>query len=364
MDSTRAIIRLWRLCVPVGMGPLVGGDGALAVEVLKQVLERELSGNLSALGCSTVDDILWTYMQPDTAGVVGFLQFWRGMEDILQACGAHRSSLSSSQLHAMNGFRFLRKRVLETASKDVSQGRTVFSVRELRYLIADTMREAGPEGESFWRRRAAQLPDDTVYVTGEELASALLEWLQQLVDSGSHDEAVPPMSISQSLSDEPDCTSTSSDEDLDESTDEDGRVPAHIAGLPGQMDCASSTPTSVPVLMIARATAAAAAGAAPGGAAGTTPATPKGPPPRRSVLGGSVAGRTSTEGHGAGALPGTGRCNSQTILESADDDGKRASCRKGTLLETGLLALLERTEKRPVSMTKEAAAEWRGSVKF
>ena len=66
---------------------------------LQVVLERELQGHLGDFGQSSVDEILhWpcgfgfgleliqaelrqTYMQPDSEGVVGFLQFWKGMED-------------------------------------------------------------------------------------------------------------------------------------------------------------------------------------------------------------------------------------------------------------------------------------------
>merc|ERR1719221_1730198 len=100
-------------------------------------------------------------MSPDPSGVVGFLHFWRGMEEILQACGAHRTNLTSAQRHALEGFRFLRTCVLEMASKDVSQGRSVFSVRELRYFIERTTIVAGPEGANYWQQQAATLPADT-----------------------------------------------------------------------------------------------------------------------------------------------------------------------------------------------------------
>ena len=51
MDSTRAIIALWRLCVPAGVGPQaaprsqhsaceVGGDGAIPVDVLKVQIRK------------------------------------------------------------------------------------------------------------------------------------------------------------------------------------------------------------------------------------------------------------------------------------------------------------------------------------
>eukprot|EP00439_Symbiodinium_sp_Y106_P055045 s2538_g7.t1 len=107
LDSTRAIIALWRLCVPAGLGPQVGGDGAIPVDVLKVVLERELQGHLGDFGHSSVDEILQTYMQPDSEGVVGFLQFWKGMED-----GGEE---------AIIGFRFLRTCLLDMAARQATR---------------------------------------------------------------------------------------------------------------------------------------------------------------------------------------------------------------------------------------------------
>ncbi|CAE7560280.1 Ube3c [Symbiodinium natans] len=184
-DSTCAIIALWRLCVPVGLGPQVGGDGAIPVDVLKVVLERELLGHLDDFGQSSVDEILQTYMQPDSEGVVGFLQFWKGMEEILRARGTLRSTLTRAQEEAIIGFRFLRTCLLDMAARQVSQGRSSFSVKELRYFIGRTTALTGAEGEAFWRRQARQLPEDPeMLVTGEEVASAMLTWLEQLVDEG------------------------------------------------------------------------------------------------------------------------------------------------------------------------------------
>eukprot|EP00930_Biecheleria_cincta_P051252 TRINITY_DN36409_c0_g1_i1.p1 TRINITY_DN36409_c0_g1~~TRINITY_DN36409_c0_g1_i1.p1 ORF type:complete len:512 (-),score=94.70 TRINITY_DN36409_c0_g1_i1:31-1542(-) len=188
MDSTRAIIRLWHLCIPSDCGPQEGGDGAIPLQTLKAVLERELEGHLGAFGGKSVDEILTTYMHPDSDGVVGFLQFWRGMEQILQARGSMQSHLTTAQQQAIDGFRFLRTCVLDMGSQQVSQGRSAFSVRELRWFIHRTMSFTGPEGEPFWRRQAAQLPADNVWVTGEEVDSALLAWLEELVDEDRDDE--------------------------------------------------------------------------------------------------------------------------------------------------------------------------------
>lgn len=75
------------------------------------------------------------------------------------------------------------------AARQVSQGRSSFSVKELRYFIGRTTALTGAEGEAFWRKQARQLPEDPeMLVTGEEVASAMLTWLEQLVDEGLGEE--------------------------------------------------------------------------------------------------------------------------------------------------------------------------------
>ena len=160
LDSTRAIIALWRLCVPAGLGPQVGqqnlrgcliqqsvlkhvaevgGDGAIPVDVLKAAQVEAASKRVACFSADcrwywsgscrdtwvTLDTApsmrsctglvtLWlrlyvesilaepgprqTYMQPDSEGVVGFLQFWKGMEDggVAQAMAQGRSSFAGN----------------------------------------------------------------------------------------------------------------------------------------------------------------------------------------------------------------------------------------------------------------------------
>ncbi|CAK9087300.1 unnamed protein product [Durusdinium trenchii] len=159
----------------IGLAETVGGDGAIPVDVLKVVLERELEGHLGDFGQNSADEILQTYMQPDADGVVGFLQFWKGMEEILRARGTMRTyALTPAQKEAIAGFRFLRTCLLDMAARQISQGRSSFSVRELRYFMDRTIELTGLEGQDFWRQRATQLPEDPeMLVTGEEVASAL-----------------------------------------------------------------------------------------------------------------------------------------------------------------------------------------------
>lgn len=207
MDSTQAIIRFWRLCLPSTAGPQSGGDGANTVEVLRVVLERELARHLNDLGGS-VDDILWYHMQPDGGGVVGFLQFWRGMEQILEACGARRRRLPTAKQHAVDGFQFLRNCILDMEQDEGGNvkdfARSVFTVGELRYFIDRTVNiagNAGPDGRAYWQAKADELPqDDGLCVTGEEVASALLAWLEELViDRDDYDDSLDEGSGSTSV---------------------------------------------------------------------------------------------------------------------------------------------------------------------
>jgi len=352
MDSTRAIIRLWRLCSPADVGPQVGGDGAISVEVLKAVLESELKGKLNALEGNSVDEILWSYMQPDTAGVVGFLQFWRGMEDILQRCGAHRSRLGSAQRHAIDGFRFLRTCVLEMVPNNSSQGRSVFSVKELRFFIKKTISVAGREGERFWQDQAARLPADELLVTGEEVASALLAWLEELVEEPDVYNGEKPQ-----------WPHGDAEADLDDSADE------------GNLE---SSRNSRPVVQ--ERTAVSSAIGRPAGNNSLSqeslsslslpppPAAPTGPPPRRSVLAGQQApgprGRGKAGGRGTGGYPGGGRSSGSSISSAAAEEPAESSSSRASALECGLEALLHRYERRPASPTKEMAAEWRDAMEF
>lgn len=182
MDSTRAIIRLWRLCSsPAGEEFSEGADGSLPYEVLKTALERELRDKLDFLEGQSAEEVLRSYLQPDVSRHVGFLQFWRGMENILQACGAYRNLLGPAQSQALEGFRFLRNAMLEYSPGDKAQGRTVIQVSVLRYFIEKAGEKAEPEGVSYWRAQLELLPPDPTNVTGEEVASALLAWLEDLV---------------------------------------------------------------------------------------------------------------------------------------------------------------------------------------
>lgn len=357
MDSTRAIIRLWRLCIPVEVE--AGGDGAIPVDVLKRVLEHELHGKEGALDCVDVDDILYTYLQPDASGVVGFLEFWKGMEEILVKCGSLRSRLSPTKAASVVGFRFLRSCVLEILATQGSQGRQSIQVSELRYFIMKTIEVAGEEGEGFWREQAESLPGDEVLVTGDEVATALLAWLEQLVDGDDEDDDGPSFS---GLEDE-DCPEgpgvAAARVVAGEALDPDPEQPSTV--------CDTSLWLPLPP--------------APG---------PKGPPPRRSVLAGrppseqapgssgppmGASGSTSTAASSFAPAPrrSCAPLPSQALAQRGPGEvapgsgtarGSRPSRRKASVLECALAGVLQRPDRRPSGLTKEEAAEWRDAMEF
>lgn len=192
-DTTQAIIRVFHLCKP----DCGGNDGAIPVENLKAVLQTELADNISTLGGGTVDDILWDYMRPDSRGMVGFLQYWQGMEEILEKCGTRHNRLSESKQQTVEGFCYLRQLILGMAEDCDSVDRADLAVHELRFYISKTIefvcQEFGPGSEAYWCLRSDSLPSDDTQVTGDELACALLTWLEELVneddgDDGDRDE--------------------------------------------------------------------------------------------------------------------------------------------------------------------------------
>lgn len=381
MDSTQAIIRLWRLCVPSGAGPEAGGDGALPLDTLKAVLERELEDKLASLNGESVDDILWRYMSPDENGVVGFLQFWRGMEEILYTCRVHRQHLGVAQLHAINGFRYLRTCVLEMALGDASQERSVFRVSELRYFIRRATLVAGPQGAAFWERQAEELPEDSTMVTGEEVASALLSWLEDLVwnDAEQGGGGVPPITPSTAL---PSTTRASTDSHWDESDDEVGAAqesdtssvsprererprsfcaalsnaggigsgrPAHheMEDAVGPWSGPQQPPHQQPPAAWGHGNGLQHRATSPPKQQGVSP---YGPAPRRSVIDRRGSQRSSLAESSSGIW---------SEREGATDRGVRSH----TPFEAALVSLMDRFEKRP-PVHRSQAHVWRDAVEF
>mmetsp|Transcript_48926 Transcript_48926/g.124546 ORF Transcript_48926/g.124546 Transcript_48926/m.124546 type:complete len:544 (-) Transcript_48926:90-1721(-) len=319
MDSTQAIIRFWRVCLPESAGSN-GDDGAIAVEVLKAVLDKELAGNLEALGVGTVDDALQEYMQPDAGGRVGFLQYWQGMEQILAACGSMRNRLSLAKTDTLYGFYTLRNCILGMYPEGKPISESVFYVHEIKYFIREAMNVVGPEGEGYWQGLADSLPPDPkCCVTGEEVASALLAWLEELVCSEDNDDEAPPVdALARGSSGQ---SAVSGRDDDEESLDEG-------CGRGGML---SSVPTRH-------------AGYSQRAIQQQMPGVPMGPPPSRGVRISSGSSYPATASIGAAPLRHGG--------------GIPEHRRMPAPFEIGLVQLLHNMDKHPGSSTKEGHAEW------
>lgn len=152
-------------------------------------MHQNIGGSSASLGGRSNSEIISDLMQPDSSGNIDFLMYWRGMEQILQQCGAWRSTLSSEQLQVLAGFRFLRTRILATFP--TQNNPAAISVKEMRCLILETIQQTGPE-TSYWQSRAARLPEDSVLVTRNEVSSAVLAWLEELVCSEPAAPVAPP----------------------------------------------------------------------------------------------------------------------------------------------------------------------------
>jgi len=225
VDSTRAIISLWRLC---------GGDGRseISVETLKAVLQDQMTaGPLAASG----EDVVLRHFLQAAGGPVSFLGFWRGMEEILRIYGAYRIEHNTAQASALAGLRYLRESMLQLdlrgavepspmeqdfddfcdmeGPSELSRSSTSliggthehnFSGEDpgldtlpscggpgnvdpyvLRRLFEGARDVSGPAGSKYWQAKMHQLP--RVEVTREELTLAVHHWLEDLLVS----EAAP-----------------------------------------------------------------------------------------------------------------------------------------------------------------------------
>mmetsp|Transcript_51238 Transcript_51238/g.120090 ORF Transcript_51238/g.120090 Transcript_51238/m.120090 type:complete len:582 (-) Transcript_51238:19-1764(-) len=347
MDLTAAIIRLWRLCVPAGAGPEAGGDGAVHVEVFRDVLERELMDKVEALSCSSVDDILERYLQPDQAGTVGFLEFWRGMEQILQACDVPGIHSAGAKRQVLDAFRFLRTCILNLAPEDSTGDRAEFTVSELRFFIIKAQGVGGPDGhhaQRFWDFPLSNLPNDDECVTGEEVASAVLTWLEMLMELSEYPDGTLQSPFTLPMANQ--ALLQEQVTDLDDSADE---------GTNLEPDVYPAVTTSERV----------------------QPEPPRGPPPKRSVAGTrtSVASVASPGSTVNSSVLSDAAARQQQLHQQQQPQQQRLpatrwqpqspnSSRQLSELEQGLVTMLQRPSTRPAELTKALAAEWRETIEF
>eukprot|EP00927_Polykrikos_kofoidii_P054269 TRINITY_DN48709_c0_g1_i1.p1 TRINITY_DN48709_c0_g1~~TRINITY_DN48709_c0_g1_i1.p1 ORF type:complete len:776 (-),score=127.42 TRINITY_DN48709_c0_g1_i1:133-2460(-) len=187
MNSAVSLLRLWHLCVRTQ------GDGEVGVlrwSTLRQAL-KGLGERAQHLRCNSVDDILRQHFGSDRGdrGHVSFTRYWHGMEAILQACGAfHSGGVDYETEQKVASLRSFRDAVLKelkcTAGGEDDMESGTYHVHDLGVLCRRLRRVASatdPIVAAYWGERFVGLPSTEKTVTGDEIATALLAWLEDLL---------------------------------------------------------------------------------------------------------------------------------------------------------------------------------------
>lgn len=196
MNSTVSLIQLWHLCAQSqAQSEGDDADGVLRWSTLRSALD-----GLPVPLRGSVDDILRRHFGFDQRGRdhVNFARYWRGMEAMLQACGAFHSggldALAQQKVASLRTFRDLLLDELPGTAFGYAAP-DAHSVMDIRRLF-DRLRTSAVRGGSapvaaYWDCRLRQLPADDLTVTGDEVASALIRWLEELLGLGANG-AHPP----------------------------------------------------------------------------------------------------------------------------------------------------------------------------
>lgn len=170
-----------------------------------------------ALRDSNTDEVLQRYFRPSgstgTPEYVNFIVFWRGMETILQTAGVFNpGGLEVVTSQTVTTLRQFRDAVLQEMPQRVA-GRldADYSVRQLRTLCERLHRAATTQGfqasvAEYWIEKLQELPPDGEMVSGDEIAVALLQWLEALLGCGDN------LSDATGTEDEPEQESFSDDQ--------------------------------------------------------------------------------------------------------------------------------------------------------
>mmetsp|Transcript_16989 Transcript_16989/g.30323 ORF Transcript_16989/g.30323 Transcript_16989/m.30323 type:complete len:481 (+) Transcript_16989:2-1444(+) len=129
-------------------------------------------------------------LQSGDCELVSFTRYWKGMEAILHACGVfHDGDLDSPTELKVQSLRAFRDSVLELGEPDVD----VYSLAELRQLyerLRDEAAASSTQVHSYWEEKLGMLPSDEDHedVTADEIANALLTWIEDLLKDYLGDE--------------------------------------------------------------------------------------------------------------------------------------------------------------------------------
>lgn len=254
-NSTLSMIHLWQVCVRSQGNDL---DTVLRWDTLRKVMNGLPMTRCEALRNSNTDEVLQQYFRPScSTGIpeyVNFITFWRGMENILQTAGVFNSAgLDVVISQTVTSLRQFRDAVLQEMPQRVASSLDAdFSVRQLRTLYERLHRVATTQGfqvsvAEYWTEKLQELPPDGEIVTSDEIAVALLQWLEALLGCGDD------FSDATVTEDEPEQESFSDDQ-------ADDVAIARPAGLdwllaaPRSRECEPETPEAVRFRTLLRGT--------------------------------------------------------------------------------------------------------------
>mmetsp|Transcript_10876 Transcript_10876/g.27175 ORF Transcript_10876/g.27175 Transcript_10876/m.27175 type:complete len:293 (+) Transcript_10876:69-947(+) len=171
MDSAQALVHLWQILLPEQAGQY-GREASVHINTLKVVLSPVLTSDIEGLA----DAALAEYFQPDDAGFVSFIRFWEGLERMMSDMGMWHNPLIVEQSSIKDGFRMLRRYILDRSIREQTR---MFNVHDIRRFIEHAIVDVvGVEGSAYWRSLANSLHRGNVMVTEEEVAMAIWTWLQ------------------------------------------------------------------------------------------------------------------------------------------------------------------------------------------
>mmetsp|Transcript_12201 Transcript_12201/g.22512 ORF Transcript_12201/g.22512 Transcript_12201/m.22512 type:complete len:506 (+) Transcript_12201:138-1655(+) len=198
-NSAVSMLRLWDLCLQAQDG--VGGSesGVVYWSTLRQALLNGLGGRVQQLQCSSVDDLLVRHfcggVSNSNGDGVNFMHYWRGMEVILQACSAFQTGgLDAETEEKVDSLRMFRDAVLDETATHLQS----YPLQSLRALYSRLTRAPGTSVAvvEFWEMRMSQMlppgEGDDGMVFWDEIASALLAWLQELLQDFREHAALAP----------------------------------------------------------------------------------------------------------------------------------------------------------------------------
>mmetsp|Transcript_18831 Transcript_18831/g.42143 ORF Transcript_18831/g.42143 Transcript_18831/m.42143 type:complete len:507 (-) Transcript_18831:21-1541(-) len=197
-NSAVSMLRLWDLCLEAQDGMGGSESGIVYWSTLRQALLNGLGGRVQQLQCSSVDDLLVRHfcggVSNSNGDGVNFMHYWRGMEVILQACSAFQTGgLDAETEEKVDSLRMFRDAVLDETATHLQS----YPLQNLRALYSRLTRAPGTSVGvvEFWEMRMSQMlppgEGDDGMVFWDEIASALLAWLQELLQDVREHATLP-----------------------------------------------------------------------------------------------------------------------------------------------------------------------------